>query len=176
MNKNYPNYNNKANFFHSKSGNYFACQCCGSRHIYLSHQENILKRTTSNSALSWGEIEPDGIHFEFTCKTCLHESIFRIFWDLNQEFGAYCYFGPSTKFVQSLAESKSEKREAIKPSLRFQILKRDNHQCQSCGSTVKDGAKLEIDHIIPVSKGGTNDPENLQILCKICNIGKSNKY
>jgi rubredoxin len=64
------------------------------------------------------------------------------------------------------------KRQPIKPSLRFEILKRDDYRCQMCGVTAKDGATLEIDHIHPVSKGGTNDPDNLQVLCRDCNAGK----
>jgi 5-methylcytosine-specific restriction endonuclease McrA len=34
---------------------------------------------------------------------------------------------------------------------------------------------LHVDHIKPRSLGGTNDPDNLQTLCRKCNIGKSNK-
>jgi rubredoxin len=64
------------------------------------------------------------------------------------------------------------KRKPIKPSLRFEILKRDGYRCQMCGVTAKDGATLEIDHIYPISKGGTNDPSNLQVLCRDCNAGK----
>jgi rubredoxin len=63
-------------------------------------------------------------------------------------------------------------RKTIKPSLRFEILKRDDYRCQMCGVTAKDGATLEIDHIYPVSKGGTNEPDNLQVLCRDCNAGK----
>lgn len=65
------------------------------------------------------------------------------------------------------------RRKPIKPSVRFQVLKRDDYRCQMCGATAKDGATLEIDHITPVSKGGSNDPENLQVLCRDCNAGKS---
>jgi len=64
------------------------------------------------------------------------------------------------------------KRKPIKPSLRFEILKRDDYRCQMCGVTAKDGATLEIDHITPVSKGGGNDADNLQVLCRDCNAGK----
>lgn len=64
------------------------------------------------------------------------------------------------------------KRQPIKPSIRFQVLKRDDYRCQMCGATAQDGAKLEIDHIHPVSKGGGNEPSNLQVLCRDCNAGK----
>ena len=43
--------------------------------------------------------------------------------------------------------------------------RRDGFHCQHCRSTVD----LEIDHIIPVIKGGTNDLPNLQLLCQLCN-------
>ena len=51
------------------------------------------------------------------------------------------------------------------------ILNKYKHKCNLCGS--KD--RLEFDHIIPVSKGGKSTADNLQILCKSCNIKKSNK-
>lgn len=68
------------------------------------------------------------------------------------------------------------KRKPIKPSLRFEILKRDDYRCQMCGVTAKDGAALEIDHITPVAKGGTNNADNLQVLCRECNAGKSDSW
>jgi len=64
------------------------------------------------------------------------------------------------------------KRQPIKPGIRFQVLKRDGYRCQMCGVTAQDGAKLEIDHIHPVSKGGSNELSNLQVLCRDCNAGK----
>lgn len=70
-------------------------------------------------------------------------------------------------------KADTPKRQPIKPSVRFQILKRNDYRCQLCGTTANDGTKLEIDHIVPVAKGGTNDLSNLQVLCRDCNSGKS---
>lgn len=66
-------------------------------------------------------------------------------------------------------------RSKMTPTLRYQILLRDNFRCQICGASAKDGAKLHVDHIIPVSKGGKTIESNLQTLCDRCNFGKSNK-
>jgi len=63
--------------------------------------------------------------------------------------------------------------EPVGESLRFEILKRDR-VCQLCGAGRND-AVLEVDHIVPRSKGGSNDPDNLQVLCARCNRGKSNR-
>lgn len=72
--------------------------------------------------------------------------------------------------------NKNIEREKMTRELRYKILKRDNFTCQACGITAKDGAKLHIDHIIPISKGGKTIEDNLQVLCEDCNIGKSNKF
>jgi hypothetical protein len=66
------------------------------------------------------------------------------------------------------------KRTPIGKRLRFQIFERDGFTCQYCGKNPPD-VKLEIDHIIAVSTGGTNDPENLRTSCWACNAGKSNR-
>jgi hypothetical protein len=59
--------------------------------------------------------------------------------------------------------------------VRFDVLKRDGYKCIICGNSAKDGSKLEVDHIIPRSLGGGNEPNNLQTLCFKCNRGRSNK-
>jgi len=66
-------------------------------------------------------------------------------------------------------------RSSISPSLRFDILCRDNRRCRICGATADDGVRLEIDHIVPVAKGGTDDMSNLWTLCFECNRGKGTK-
>lgn len=72
-------------------------------------------------------------------------------------------------------ETKKQERKIMNDDIRYNVLKRDNYSCQICGATAKDGAKLHVDHIIPVSKGGKTVMNNLQTLCERCNIGKSNK-
>lgn len=64
------------------------------------------------------------------------------------------------------------KRKAIWNALRMKILVRDQFKCQYCGLTVKDNAVLQVDHIVPVSKGGTNDEYNLITSCRDCNMWK----
>jgi hypothetical protein len=55
--------------------------------------------------------------------------------------------------------------------LRFQILKRDNFTCRYCGQYAPN-VILEVDHVIPVCEGGTDDPDNLVTACMACNQGK----
>ena len=66
-------------------------------------------------------------------------------------------------------------RAKMNDSLRYEILKRDGFRCQICGATAKEGAKLQVDHIVPVSKNGKTVASNLRTLCERCNLGKSNK-
>ena len=54
---------------------------------------------------------------------------------------------------------------------RNRIYKRDNHQCVYCGSN----KNLTLDHVIPKSRGGTNDWTNLVTSCFKCNLKKANK-
>ena len=70
-----------------------------------------------------------------------------------------------------------EQRALMTSKLREHIKSRDNFTCCHCSnSTFKEpNLLLEIDHIIPVSKGGYTTEENLQTLCWKCNRAKSNK-
>lgn len=54
--------------------------------------------------------------------------------------------------------------------LKDEILVRDNYTCQCCGRV---GGKLELDHIINLASGGTDDKDNLQILCRDCHRTKT---
>lgn len=62
-------------------------------------------------------------------------------------------------------------------SLRESIKSRDGYTCKTCQISVADEPHLllEVDHIIPVSKGGLSIEANLQTLCWKCNRTKSNR-
>lgn len=71
-------------------------------------------------------------------------------------------------------QSVKRKRTHIPRGLRKEVFKRDNYTCKECGAKKSEGATLHIDHIIPISKGGTDELSNLQTLCADCNLNKSN--
>lgn len=61
---------------------------------------------------------------------------------------------------------------AVSKRLRYEILRRDNHQCRYCGARAPE-AVLTVDHVVPVSLGGSDDPKNLVAACSGCNSGKT---
>jgi len=63
------------------------------------------------------------------------------------------------------------KRIQITKKTRFDVFARDGYACKYCGCDSTEH-RLEVDHIIPVSKGGTNDIEKLVTSCQPCNLGK----
>lgn len=64
--------------------------------------------------------------------------------------------------------SLSRRRKAV-------VLSRDGYRCQYCGVGVQDGAILEVDHRIPIAKGGCNRVSNLITACRDCNRSKRDK-
>lgn len=62
-------------------------------------------------------------------------------------------------------------RAKVSNAMRSHIFERDGYKCLCCGKSMNE-AELEIDHIIPISIGGKSVEDNLQTLCKACNISK----
>jgi 5-methylcytosine-specific restriction enzyme A len=66
------------------------------------------------------------------------------------------------------------KRNPIPGVLRHEVFHRDGYRCLECGATNHE-TSLEVDHIIPVAQGGTDELDNLQTLCRTCNQAKGNR-
>jgi hypothetical protein len=66
-------------------------------------------------------------------------------------------------------------REELTPQDKFDIAQRDDFTCQYCGGRPGND-KLHIDHLIPYSKRGSNNPENLVTSCEKCNVGKLARF
>jgi len=105
------------------------------------------------------------------CKSC-GESV----WTLletspNMRSGTWScdHCGKSVRILSSeLNPGSSSKRDAIPKQAQREVWRRDGGRCVECESQ----ENLEFDHIIPVSKGGSNTARNIQLLCQECNRRK----
>jgi hypothetical protein len=75
-----------------------------------------------------------------------------------------------SEFQEKYRQGKT--RRAIPLSVREHVYDRDAATCQYCGEV--DG-EMHIDHIYPVCRGGSDEPENLTIACAPCNLSKGGK-
>lgn len=64
-----------------------------------------------------------------------------------------------------------KERDKLTKKLRYKILRRDGFRCVVCGKV----ERLEIDHVLPVAKGGLTEEKNLRTLCHWCNQLKRDK-
>ena len=82
------------------------------------------------------------------------------------------------KHLPIRSEKKME-RYHLTASIRYMVLannaKSNNGKCRCelCGRTKDDGVIFHVDHIRPIAKGGKTEPQNLQVLCSECNLGKN---
>lgn len=83
------------------------------------------------------------------------------------------FLDESIKFKKSVAGQRALMTQA----LRTTIKERDDYTCQKCDANIYEERNLllEIDHIMPLSKGGTSIESNLQTLCWRCNRTKGSK-
>ena len=96
-----------------------------------------------------------------------------IILDINNLENFILYLKDIIKFKKSV----EGQRALMTQKLREKIKIRDNYTCKFCGNSIykESNLLLEIDHIIPISKGGITAENNLQTLCWKCNRSKSNK-
>jgi 5-methylcytosine-specific restriction endonuclease McrA len=142
-----------------------------SKNMYLHFEEKIFNKTIINPTLgikitvNLYYTSPNGRYsythsdtFGFDNLVACAESVSRTYLD--------------KKTYEAISVSE---RAEVSDSMRYDVLKRDNFRCVICGASRDDGARLHVDHIYPISKGGKSVPSNLRTLCERCNVGKSDK-
>lgn len=70
-----------------------------------------------------------------------------------------------------LSKNRRTEFQKVRNDLALALIERDGYICQECDSQ----SELTIDHIMPISKGGSDDLSNLRFLCRRCNSSKSDK-
>ena len=75
------------------------------------------------------------------------------------------------RYKSEVVQRESRRRERIPEQVRIAVWRRDGGKCVRCGSR----ENLEYDHIIPVSKGGSNTARNIELLCERCNREKRDR-
>lgn len=105
---------------------------------------------------------PQGRNYYSKHKTIGESEILELFRKLDSE----------TTLHASEAWRRKTERAKVTPAVRFRIIQRDGGRCCVCGRSAQDGVELEVDHIIPISRGGDSRESNLQTLCRECNRGK----
>lgn len=70
-----------------------------------------------------------------------------------------------------LTMASQERVWKVPPVNRREVLKRDHHRCQYCGTT----KRLTLDHVIPRSRGGKHSWDNVVTACERCNAMKGNR-
>lgn len=79
---------------------------------------------------------------------------------------------PSSTEVKPVNLPDDQSTKAVSVRMRFEVFKRDDFTCRYCGRKSPD-VVLEVDHVVPVCEGGTNDSMNLVTSCWDCNRGKA---
>ena len=77
----------------------------------------------------------------------------------------------ATSSQSKLKQDENKRSRHIPAKIRVLVLHRDGYKCVFCGRSARQ-VQLEVDHIVPFYKGGSNDLSNLQTLCINCNRGK----
>jgi len=103
------------------------------------------------------------------CSDC-YTGIIPVIYDLSSKGNNSIIYYIFYALVKSGIGKK--KRRSLSKAVFKRLLEKYNFKCNSCNST----ENLSIDHIKPVSKGGKDTFDNLQILCKSCNSRKGSRW
>lgn len=78
---------------------------------------------------------------------------------------------PSPELIEAVKEIGRGPRPSDSEVMELEA--RQNYRCALCGVSLGKIVHPHVDHIVPVARGGRSDISNLQLLCRKCNLGKS---
>ena len=137
-------------FIPNRSNQFYCNDSCKSNAQFIRYKKNYIKKT---------------LEIKKVCIICNKEFL------TNRKQALTCNIICRKEYCKQ--QSLKYHRVTGHLALRFKILKRDNFTCQYCGrKPIQDNTKLMVDHIIPKSKGGTDEESNLKTSCEACNLGK----
>jgi hypothetical protein len=94
--------------------------------------------------------------------------------DSGQKQAAWLTDHGEYSLASSRPLSPTKGRRTLCVSVRFEVLRRDGFTCRYCGRKAPM-VRLQVDHVVPWSLGGSDDLSNLVAACSECNVGKSAK-
>lgn len=145
---------------------------CHSGEMYITSERVIFKSLDHPADIPLKkivEIEGDGCNFYVIGKT--KNSTFQFQVADGKLLEAYAEQALSKFYRKLNLKNTATSSRVIQQSVKQAVWIRDQGRCIECGSL----QYLEFDHIIPFSKGGSNSENNIQLLCRKCNLAKSNK-
>lgn len=141
---------------------------------FKNMEKDMMRKAVNNTSFQDGF----GLHF----KTSYTSPKGQNHYEDNKDISKHELY----EILKNLKEEKDERTEyeifrdaeraKMTAGLRYDILKRDKFTCKYCGaSSTVHGVTLHVDHIKPVANGGRTEKNNLQTLCRDCNLGKGTK-
>jgi len=132
---------------------------------YKTNNTAIILKLKNNRQFINGSIEKINSFWLFGSKPTVVIDTMIVFLDEIEEHSVM------PQSMKSTCLGSDGRRTSLGPKLRLNVLMRDDYTCVKCGRKGPE-SRLEVDHITPVSKGGTDELNNLQTLCFECNRGK----
>ena len=128
-----------------------------------------IKNKDTLECTEWKVTEPS---IKLSAEEAKREWLRYPFGDLKRakQYGYYPYILRNLLKIKEYPPAKRSPRY-IPSDVRINVWIRDGGKCKACGCE----ENLEFDHIIPVTKGGSNTANNIELLCKKCNMKKIDK-
>jgi len=137
----------------------------------IEYYEEIVRKLPGKVLADRGKVERDGKDYR------LVDELGDLSYDDRQELIKECN-ARLTDYLERRGiapwQHRRKSKDAVSGSLRYMVIQRAKGRCEACGISNEERA-LEVDHIIPRNKGGTNDLWNLQALCYLCNAQKRDR-